>query len=229
MNAAIILSGGVGSRLGTQIPKQYIEVGGRPIIDYCVSTFLNVSNIDIIIIVAAKQWQEFINNLVIKHASQKTIVLAEAGQTRQLSIFNGLRKIDEIKPDGVDIVIIHDAARPMVSKELITKCLKTCESADGVLPVIPVKDTIYQSFDGKTISKLLDRSTLYAGQAPEAFKFKKYLSTHRLATKESLMATNGSSEIAFNSGMKISIIEGDIRNFKITDTEDLEKFKLMVI
>lgn len=220
---AIILSGGIGTRLGKSTPKQYLLAGDRPIISYCLDTFSNHSEIDVVIIVCATEWQNVISEEM-RRVSDKTPIFAMPGETRQLSILNGLKAISEIKDD--DWVIIHDAARPCVTHKLISECLNLRnECYDGAMPVIPVKDTIYQSLDKHSITGLIDRSTLYAGQAPEAFNLGKYLKAHENITEEELLKINGSSELAFKMGLKIKLLPGDVNNYKITDSTDLERFK----
>ena len=99
------------------------------------------------------------------------------------------------------------------------------EHHDGVLPVLPMRDTVYFSEDGKCISQLVDRSKIYAGQAPEAFKLGKYLEANESLIPEKIFAINGSTEPAIMAGMDVAMIDGDEKNFKITTKADLEKFK----
>ena len=223
MNVAILLSGGTGTRLGSSIPKQYIEVDSKMIIEYSLSRLLHSSKIDGIVIVCAPEWK---NNLIKFESYLKPVIFADAGVTRQTSVFNGLLKAEKFFKDSINIVLVHDAARPLVSDKLINDCIDACgRGFDGAMPVLPLKDTIYYSEDNQSITKLLDRSKLYAGQAPEAFDFKKYLDAHLKIDKEKLLKINGSSELAFLNGMSIKLIKGDLNNFKITDSEDLNRFK----
>lgn len=227
MNYAILLSGGTGKRLGSPIPKQYIECNGNLIIYHSLSALLSNVNINGIIIVAAEEWIPSIENIYAKLNIAKPIRYASPGETRQLSIWNGLKKLadDFHDIDNEDIVIIHDAARPLISDELIDSCLLIEKEYDGAMPILPVKDTIYVSNDGINIAALLDRSVLYAGQAPESFRIIKYLNAHQQTTYEDLIKINGSSELAHKAGLKIKLVKGDPRNFKITDSQDLENFK----
>lgn len=222
---AIILSGGVGSRMGADIPKQYIEVNGKPIISYCLQTFLNIQTVDAVVIGVAKEWKSYVEKTVNALKPQKKIFYAIPGETRQYSIFNALMMVKEFGGKDDDLVIIHDAARPLVSEELIQRCFDGCKEADGVLPVIPVKDTIYQSVDKVHISNLLNRSELFAGQAPEAFRFGKYLQLHQEMPREELLKINGSTEIAYKGGLNIKLVPGEEMNFKITTPEDLSNFE----
>ena len=124
-----------------------------------------------------------------------------------------------------DVIIIHDAARPLVSEALIRRCIDGCKEADGVLPVLPVKDTLYMSKDGESISSLLKRSEIVAGQAPEAFRFGKYLAVHDRMSKDEILQISGSTEIAYKAGLNVRLVQGEERNFKITTAEDLDNFK----
>ena len=227
MNTAIILAGGVGSRMGVDRPKQYLIVKDKPIIAYCLEIFQNHSAIDKIVIVVSEEWQDYVEENVAKYGLTKVCGYAPAGRTRQHSIYNGLKCAQDNAPD-TDICIIHDAARPLVSDKIINDCIVGATEDDGAMPVISVKDTIYQSADGKKIDNLLKRSELFAGQAPESFKFKEYLDIHNYVSDDEIATTAGSSEIAYRHGMKIRLVEGSERNFKITTIEDLETFETII-
>lgn len=226
MNIAIILSGGVGSRMGADIPKQYIMVDNKPIIAYCIETFANRQDIDAFVIVAAKEWIDFISQYI--GEIKQSIWFALPGETRQHSIYNGLKECrsHDIKDDSV--VIVHDAARPLVTDAIIDSCIEGCKTYDGVLPVIPVKDTIYISNNGVEINSLLDRNTLFAGQAPESFVFGKYIKIHDKSNYDEICKINGSTEIAYKKGLRVKLVKGDVMNFKITTPEDLNSFETII-
>lgn len=221
-NTALVLAGGVGSRMNMgSFPKQYLMVRERPVLDYCLCTFQNTAIVDKIVIVADTSWRDFIDIWLKRSNITKFVGYADPGENRQLSIFNGLEVIEQrISASGN--VIIHDAARPLVSEELITNCFLELESADGVMPVLAVKDTCYQSLDGKTISSFIPRSQLFAGQAPEAFRLAPYLKLHRMLSTDALLQISGSSELAYKYGLTVSMIPGEERNFKITTQDDLK-------
>lgn len=228
-NIALILSGGTGSRLGADIPKQYLKVGGKPIISYCLSTFVNNMNIDAIVVVLDKDWRHFVEEALICIDCYKDVFYADQGTTRQYSIYNGLIRMKECGVDDNDIVIIHDAARPLCDDNLINRCLEGCKKADGVMPGIKVKDTIYLSEDGRHINALLDRSQLVAGQSPEAFMFGKYFNAHQSMSTDELMKINGSTELAYKAGLDCMVVDGDPMNFKITTPEDLMNFESILM
>jgi 2-C-methyl-D-erythritol 4-phosphate cytidylyltransferase len=123
-----------------------------------------------------------------------------------------------------DIVLVHDAVRPCTTDDIITECVSGFDTYDGVMPSLPVTDTCYLSFDGKTISRQLPRDQIVAGQTPESYLFGKYYEAHMRASVEYLAECRGSSQIAFENGMKIRITPGSRDNFKITTKEDLVRF-----
>lgn len=222
MNIALVLAGGTGSRLGEKIPKQYIEVAGKPIIAYCLDTFMKHADIDKVQIVADEMWRSLIRKWVEKEANTKFQGFSVPGENRQLSIWNGLCDIMHFGQEE-DVVIIHDAARPLVTERMITDCLDACRKYDGVLSALPVKDTLYLGENGK-IMELLDRSKLIAGQTPEAFKLGLYYRANEALLPEKILKINGSTEPAVLAGMDIHCIMGEEQNFKITTREDMERF-----
>lgn len=225
MTIALLLSGGTGSRLGEDIPKQYLEVCGKPMISYCIRALSEHPDIDGIQIVAAEEWQERLR-LWIDEAdgNGKFRGFSGPGETRQLSILNGLRDVRAYASEE-DAVLIHDAARPLLSGKLITECLTALCGHDGVLPVLPMKDTVYYSVDGKCVTRLLNRSEVYAGQAPEAFVLGRYLEANERLLPTEILKINGSTEPAVLAGLDVVMIPGDEGNFKVTTKEDLERVR----
>lgn len=221
MNAVILLSGGTGTRMGGDIPKQYLMAGNRPVISYCLETFEESGLIDRIMVVAAPEYRDLIRSLV--KNDEKPLDFADPGSNRQLSILSGLRALKDFLSDD-DNVIIHDAARPMVKKELIEKITDALKGSDAVLPVLPMKDTVYEVEGGRVLGNL-DRSRIAAGQAPEGFKFGKYLRANEDLLPDRILEISGSMQPAVMCGMDIRCIDGDEDNFKITTPADLKRFK----
>lgn len=225
MNIALLLSGGIGERLDSKIPKQYIKVCGRPIILYCLERLAAHREIHGIQIVAACVWQKQIKDwMETIDTKGKFRGFSTPGSTRQLSILYGLEDICKYAGES-DYVLIHDAVRPMVSESQITACLDAALNHEGVVPALPMKDTVYRSGDQKRITELLNRSEIYAGQAPEAFHLGKYLKANQKLLPEQILHMNGSTEPAVLAGMDIAMIPGDEENFKITTRADLEQFQ----
>ena len=207
MNIALILAGGLGARLGGEIPKQYIEIRNKPIITYCLETFEKHQDIDFIQIVADEVW----HNFVLQQVKEKFKGFSRPGNNRQLSILNGLEDIRQYAEEG-DTIIIHDAARPLVSQEMIANCVATCQQYNGVIPVLPMKDTIYFG-QNQRITKLIPREGVFIGQAPEAFKLGVYLEANKRLLPDEILKINGSTEPAILAGMDIKLIKGDEQIF----------------
>lgn len=242
MNIALVLAGGTGTRLGADIPKQYIEVNGRMIIDYCLKTLDESDYIDAVWIVADSVWQDKIKK------PEKFGGFSKPGKNRQLSIYNGIKDIleyisdssiqndnkdiykDDIKAKagigGINTVLVHDAARPLLKEDTIRLCMDSIykDGYDGAMPVLPMKDTIYVSADGRKVDSLIDRATVYAGQAPELFVLDKYAEANKALLPDKILGINGSSEPAVMAGMNIALIQGDENNYKITTKADLDRF-----
>lgn len=227
MNIGLVLAGGVGTRMGALRPKQYLEVNNKPIIAYTLELFEKHKMIDKIVIVADPAWRDYVNKWLEKEKITKFICYGTPGSNRQHSIYNAL-KVMESFAESDDVVIVHDAVRPLVSNQLIAECITATIEKEAAMPVLPVKDTLYQSCDGIKIDNLLNRSEIFAGQAPEGFKFGPYYAIHNKISYDEINAINGSTELPFRYGMDIKLIPGDERNFKITCKEDLERFKLIM-
>ena len=225
MIIALILSGGTGSRLASDIPKQYIEVGGRPVISYSIECLYRHKEIDAVQIVAEPAWREQIEKWITAEGfDRKFRGFSAPGENRQLSIFHGLEDI-RLYAEDMDYVLIHDAARPLLRESQITDCIEGAAGHDGVLPVLPMKDTVYLSSDGKTVKSLLNRSEIYAGQAPEMFRLGAYYEANRQLCPKQILKINGSTGAGVIEGLAVAMMPGDERNFKITTMEDLQRFR----
>ena len=224
MNCAIFLAGGVGSRLQWEIPKQYVMVAGKLLVTYSLETLCRHPGIDTVLVVAEYKWRECIEKDLKKYVvTNKLCGFADPGLNRQLSILNALNEIKHNWNAVVDNILIHDAARPNLSEKQITECMRVLEEHDGVMPTLPMKDTVYLC-EGTSVSSLLDRSKVFVGQAPEAYKFDKYYEANRRLQPSDLSMINGSTEPAIMAELDVVTIPGDEHNYKITTPQDLKRF-----
>lgn len=225
MNVALILAGGRGSRTGLDVPKQYLEVCGRPLIEYGLSVFTENSYIDALQIVAEAEWQDVIRECLYRtDLKNKCRGFSLPGINRQMSILNGLEAINRYAPSD-SAVIIHDAARPRVSRKLIEYSLNSLPGHDGVLPVLAMKDTVYFSETGLKVDCLLSRERIYAGQAPETFYLGTYLKANWALLPDKILNISGSTEPAILAGLDVVMIPGEESNYKITTMEDIRRFE----
>jgi len=229
MSYAIILSGGVGSRMGLDVPKQYYKVCDKPIIKYVMEMIAQHQMIDGYVVVAEGSWRDFIEEQMDNLSKEKFLGFAKPGINRQLSIYQGMLALQEFASvNEDDLVLVQDAARANTSEDLITRCLSISRDEDGAMPVLPMKDTVYLSCDGRQVDKLLKREQIFAGQAPEAFRFGKYLDANEALLPDKILKINGSTEPAVMAGLKIALLDGDESNFKITTVADLKRFEQLV-
>lgn len=227
MNYALLLSGGVGLRLQSQMPKQYLRVKEKMLVTYSLETLVNFQSVDAVVIVAEAERVAIIledakNNGI---STEKIVGFAEPGETRQQSILSGMEKILEYgEVSDSDTILVQDAVRPLVTTKQIDACYDAIGGRDGVMPALPMKDTVYVSEDGRNVSKLIERSRVFAGQAPELFKLKKYYQANISLLPDRIKKINGSSEAAIMAGMDIAMIPGEEENFKITTQTDFDRF-----
>lgn len=220
---AVVLSGGTGDRMGTELPKQYLELARKPVIVHTLEQMEHCEAVEGVVVTAASEWREKILRWKEKFALNKLLSVAPAGTDRQLSIRNGLMAAECLMDrDEWSGVIIQDAARPLTSAALLSRLVEELKSAPAVMPALPITDTTYTSGDGQWVSGLLDRSTLFAGQAPEAFRYWPYLELYRDTLEEILSAMSGSCQLPYSRDWKVKIIPGEQSNIKITYAEDLE-------
>jgi 2-C-methyl-D-erythritol 4-phosphate cytidylyltransferase len=227
MTIAIIPAGGKGLRAGiakngNATPKQYIKVGGKEIIVYTLQTFQKNKLIDKIIIAAESKYFALLVKLINKYKLSKVKLIVEGGFTRQDSVYNALLS-SEAK--GSDLIVVHDAARALLPKEVLTDSILTARKKGNALVCIKAKDTLIKGKE--SVVEYLDRNEVYYVQTPQIFKYKDLLKAMNKAVKENFNGTDESMLIK-RIGKKVHIVEGSVFNFKITTKEDIELFKHLV-
>ena len=211
---AVIAAGGSGTRFGTDTPKQFVEAAGVPVIAHTISAFEKCREVDSIVIVTHKDYLVFVSDVVKRFGFKKVSSIIEGGPTRQSSVFKGIKAID------TDYVLIHDAARPLITPESISRCCTEVAKHSACALGVRVVDTIKESQDGEYISSTPDRSKLWQIQTPQCFEREFILKCHRSAAFDGFEATDDCM-LAELAGARIKLIEGDSPNFKITDYKDL--------
>lgn len=222
MNIALVLSGGIGARMGLEIPKQYQVIASKPVLIHTLEQFERFPEISGVVAVASSEWEDQILEWKTIYGLSKLKKIAPAGPDRQQSIRNGLIAAKSMMESNSGGVIIQDAARPLTSQDLLIRLIQGLEAAPAVMPVLPITDTIYTSRDGERVDGLLDRSTLFAGQAPEAFDYWAYTKLYEEAPVEILSSMSGSCQLPYSKDWKVKMIPGDPDNLKITYASDLK-------
>jgi 2-C-methyl-D-erythritol 4-phosphate cytidylyltransferase len=219
---AIIPSGGIGSRFNSPIPKQYVKVLGKELIVYTLTVFQNCNLIDEIIIPADESYFDLLYHIKEKYNFSKILKIIKAGKERQDSVFNGLHSSD-FKHE--DLVVVHDAARPLVSQTLLETAIENAKKFDSIVVAIKARDTLIEAND--RVIDYIDRSKIYYAQTPQIFRYNILEESFRIAQKNNFIGTD-ESMLVKNADFDVKIVEGEFQNFKITTKSDLESFKKLI-
>ena len=216
MNAAIIVAAGSGKRFGSETPKQFLEIDGKPLIIYTLERFQSCREIDQIILVLPSSETSHFLKLISKYNISKLTTIAAGGKTRAESVWNGFRKINTPQ---IKIVAVHDGARPLVSAAEITTCILKAEETGAAILAAPVTDTIKEIKDGKIIATI-DRNKLRRALTPQCFRYQILKKAFENIDKLSDSATD-ESFLVEQLGNEVSAVEGSTKNIKVTNKEDL--------
>lgn len=212
--AAIIVAGGSGLRAGGELPKQYQVVGDRPVITHTLAAFCGHPKIDLVQPVIGEDHDALFAQA---QGDLDCLPSVQGGATRQASVMAGLTALQAHEPTHV---LIHDAARPFVSPEIISATLAALTDAEGAIPVLPVVDTIKRASDERVV-ETLDRNQLRAAQTPQAFRYDAICKAHRAAAGESKREFTDDASIGEWAGLTISLVEGSALNRKLTTQNDI--------
>lgn len=222
-NIAIIVSAGIGKRFGSP-DKVFFELQGKPLFIRAVEPFEKSEKIDSIWLVTRKDAVKKVEKIINKFNIKKIKRIIEGGKERQDSVYNALKSL----PSDTDIVLIHDAARPMVTQILVERVIDAINlEVDGVIPVISLTDTIKWTKRGKIIGGTLNRDILKAVQTPQVFWFKNLIRAYEKAYKEGFYGTDDASLIERYGG-KVLSVQGEENNIKVTTREDLKKLEFFI-
>lgn len=222
---AAILAGGVGSRMGnSDVPKQFLNLGDKPILIHTIEKFIINSKFDKILVLTPNN---FINSTIdlIKNIEGETdkIVVLEGGETRNDTIRNAISYIKSNFPiDDDSVIVTHDSVRPFVSHRIIEDNIKMASEYGACDTVIPATDTIVESVDGDTISSIPLRDHYYQGQTPQSFKINKLDSLYNNLSKEEIDSLTDAAKIFTLNNEDVFLVEGDVTNIKITYPYDLK-------
>lgn len=217
----IIAAGGSGTRFGSDVPKQFVDALGVPVIAHTISRFEACKHISEIVIVTHKDYLVFCSDVIKKFKFTKVTSIIEGGATRQKSVFKGIKAID------TDYVLIHDAARPLVSEDVIERCCEELTVYGSCAAGVRTTDTIKISEDGEFITSTLDRTKLWQIQTPQCFEREFILKCHKNAAFEGFEATDDCM-LAEHYGAKIKLVESEYTNLKITNYKDLDIAEVLI-
>ncbi len=221
---AVICAGGIGSRMGNaEKPKQYLNVGGKPIILHTVEKFVINGNFEKIIVLCPESWINYTRDIIKKNlgVTEKVEVMA-GGADRNSTIMNAIAYIEEnFGLDDETIIVTHDAVRPFLTHRIITDNIESAKKYGACDTVIPATDTIVESQDGEIITGIPDRSKVYQGQTPQSFKAKKLKEMYISLTDEEKAILTDAAKICLLKGEPVHLVKGEVFNIKITYPYDL--------
>ncbi|MCE5322674.1 2-C-methyl-D-erythritol 4-phosphate cytidylyltransferase [bacterium] len=212
---ALIPAAGRGERFGRPVNKVFAEIAGKPILAHTISVFESCEAIGEIIIVAGKNEIEAVGELVDRFGFGKVTHITEGGKERQDSVYRGLEKVTS------EIVAIHDAARPMVTCDIISRSIDEAQRSGACIVAVPVIDTIKSVTPQCMVSDTIDRSNLYCIQTPQTFKIELIKKAYDQAYADGYYATDDSALVE-RIGEKVAIVQGSYDNIKITTPSDME-------
>ncbi|MEG0308131.1 MAG: 2-C-methyl-D-erythritol 4-phosphate cytidylyltransferase [Clostridium sp.] len=227
MNIGIILAGGSGTRMGSDLPKQFIDIYGKPLIVHTVEAFDINPNIDYIAVICKEEFKEDLTIWVRKYGLTKVKWIVDGGDTRQSSVESGLNAIKDFCGEK-DIVVIHDAARPLISQRIIDENIEMAKVYGAVDTVIPSADTIIRTKTGEFIDEVPPRSELYLGQTPQSFEYGLIKKAHENARISNIETATDDCQLVLKLDEKVYLVNGDKLNFKVTTFEDLLILKSVI-
>lgn len=232
MNYAGILAGGIGSRMESKIPKQFLKIADIPIVVRTINTFLSSKDIDKVILAMNPQWMDYCLNILKEYGVDvNKIIIIIGGETRFLSMVNIVNAaIEDLggEPTEKDFLCIHDCARPFVSQRIIGDNFKSVKEYDMVTTSVPTIDTVLIAEDGKESTCVPERSTIFCDQGPQTFNIKQFKDIQIKLTQAETDSYMEAGRMYLEKGLHVGIVTGDRMNFKITTEFDMVLAELLL-
>lgn len=222
-NYVILLAGGVGKRMQSEIPKQFLEVDGKPIIVYTIENFQRNEQIEKIVVVCVKDWIEHLRNLIQEYSLTKVEWITEGGDTGHDSIRNGVFFLkDKIEPD--DFIIVHDAVRPILPQKAIDEVIRVAHENGNASSSIACHPPIVYTEDFKSGIRDVDREHVMLTASPQMFRYDLALKCYEKAEQENKHNFTFTSSLLIHYGERVYFAKGTTSNIKVTQKEDLALF-----
>ena len=225
MNVAIIIAGGVGSRMGMDIPKQFVMIDSKPVLIYTMECFQNHPMIDAIELVCIDGWQETAQRYADKYEITKLREIVTGGETGQESIRNGVYALEDVCNED-DVVVIHDGIRPLVDESVLSDVIVKCKQYGNAVTSMPYNEQIFIKDDDFSTTKYIPRETLRRVATPQAYKFGLLFEKYREAfeKKIGIYGSSYTNTMMVDLGVRIYFAAGSDKNIKLTTKDDLELF-----
>ena len=227
-NIALIIAGGVGARMQQDIPKQFINVFDKPVIVYTLEAFQRHPQIDAIEVVCLEDWQGALKAYAKQFGIAKLENVVNGGKNGQDSIRNGVYDIASRHNSPDDIVLVHDAIRPMISEDVITDNIRVCRKYGNAITVVPCTAAMLKTYDSLSTTEQVPRDNLKVTQTPQAFFVQDIVAAHKEALEKGITNSVASCTMYIELGKKLYMSQGSEKNLKLTTTEDIEIFKSLL-
>ncbi len=226
-NYVIMLAGGVGKRMQAEVPKQFIEVNGKPIIAYSLENFQNNSQIEKIVVVCVKSWVEHLKEIIKRYSLTKVSWIVEGGSTGHDSIRNGVFFLkDKIEPE--DYIIVHDAVRPVLPQKALDEVIRVAHEKGNAASSTVCHPPIVYTDDGESGIKDVDRERVMLTASPQAFRYSLALKCYEKAEEENKHEFTFTSSLLIHCGERVFFAKGTTSNIKITTKADLALFEALL-
>ena len=227
-NIGLIIAGGSGARMQPDIPKQFLTVNEKPVIIYTLEAFQRHADIDAIAVVCIEGWEQVLWAYAKQFNITKLQYVVPCGENGQGSIRNGVYELEK-HFDAEDIVLIHDAIRPMVSSEIISDCIVKAKKYGCAISTIPCAEAMMQTEDGLVSSGSYPRDNLKRTQTPQGFSIGKICDLHRRALEKGITNSVASCTLMIEMGEQVHFSAGSEKNIKLTTVDDLDIFKALLL
>lgn len=219
-----IVAGGTGTRMGADIPKQFLKIGEKPIIIHTAAKFLENKNIEKIYLGVHPDWIEYTNQILSEYnLDNSRISIIKGGTDRNSTVFNIIDLIvNEYNINDSDIILTHDGVRPFVTQKIINKNIDAALRYGACGTYISAVDTIIRSQDGNIVSEVPPRQEMFQAQTPQSFNILKLKNTYKSLTEAEKEKLTDTCSVFTIKGLPIHIVEGDVINMKITTSHDLK-------
>jgi len=226
-NVALIIAGGVGARMNQDIPKQFLSVNDKPVIVYTMECFQNHPDIDSIYVACLSGWTDILSAYAKQFNITKLKKIVEGGKNGQDSIRNGVYAISEDYNDD-DLIMIHDAIRPMLSADIISDNIVKCKQYGNAITVIPCMEAMLKSNDEIESNESILRNSLFRAQTPQTISVGNAVRIHKKALEAGITNSVATCTLLLELGEKVYFAKGSELNLKITTTEDITIFKALL-
>ena len=227
MNIALIIAGGNGQRMHQEIPKQFLNINDKPIIIYTMEAFQNHPDISAIGVVCIDGWHEILKAYARQYGIDKLQWVVSGGENGQASIRNGVLEAEKLYNDE-DVLLIHDAIRPMVSSEIISDCIIQCKKYGSAIVTVPCNTAVLKRTCEESSIEVVPRAELAMTQTPQAFPINKLCWAHRTSLEKGITNSIASCTLMIELGEPVHFSIGSETNIKLTTPDDLKIFKALL-